>query len=283
VLKTLAGLEEEDAEAEERSPSAAVEPFPSAGERKGARVLQALLARLEAALRALRDLAEGMGWLPAAFLLLGLFAWRDAGSAGGHEGWLARLYLLLPAAAMVVVLSGLQLSSGYLGRRHLYPAGAVLVGLSGLGLLALGRALARLRPGSRRAARAPVVLASLVVLAMVPRSTGLLARPDREAWTREAGLSLRGAVPPAETVLAAGETARAAFYAGARVVMAGGGAPLRRLARRAAREGARWIFIDAAAASPLPDPPGGWALERRFPHGAGELRVYRSLPPAGGR
>ena len=230
-------------------------------------------SRLGGAVTCLRRFLEGFGWIPSGLLVLGLVLRRSR-----RAGILGEIYLLAPLVLLGVLLSGVYVTSGYIGRRHLYAAGPLLEGWVGLGFVAVAGALGRFWP---RAAgpRAPAVLAALAVLAMAPKAMDILPEPGGDAAAlrqREIGRSLRGLVPEEDRVLLVGDISRVSFYAGWRMSGATfdpGPAGLSAACAEAEVRGSRWVAeeVDPSATGGVPP---GYVLRARAPHGAREVRLY---------
>jgi hypothetical protein len=192
----------------------------------------------------------------------------------------------------MVLLSGVYTSAGYAGRRHSYPLTPLVAGLCGAGIVVLGSALARGRAHPERASKATLILAALVIVVILPKSTGLIPESGRgkDLWTRQGGIDLRALVSPEDRVLAVpgdgerrlSETARIAFYSGGRVVSSTvpASAPLPAILAAGDRLGARWAIADGIPGAPGRDPPPGWELGTTVPHDDREARVCRK---SGGR
>ncbi len=232
-------------------------------------------ARSIGVLLALRDSAEVIGWLSAVLLIAGLLS-RPSGSPAAIE----KLFFLLPLVIFVLLLSSIQAMEGYGARRHFYPVATLAAGWTGAGAVAIASLFAGWKRRPELASRAAAVLTAFAVLAMIPKSAGWIppTKGYPDAWMRDAGIELRGALRPSDTVFAAGGTSRVAFYSGARLVApqwAAGRMDLASACRQGGSAGAGWVLLDEAIAAPLEEPPPGWKLIRRVPHGADEVRAYR--------
>jgi hypothetical protein len=264
--------------AEEPRRPAAPEPAPGLGKRlraargedgeeKGSEgLLKRLPPRLAGLLKSIRNLVKLLGWLPAGLLVLGLAARRRA-----RRPLLAELYLFLPVAGFLLLLSGVYVVAGYSGRRQLYPLSTLLAGWEGAGLLAVSALVARLAPRSRLSGRLGPLLTGLAAAAILGRTCGLLldSRREENLWPMEAGRALRGTISPADKVLSTGDTVFIAHYTGGRVVAPFGQDRVAPPVACAAAEtlGARWTLLEPEEPA-VAEPPPGWRVARRLSHGA---------------
>jgi hypothetical protein len=150
------------------------------------------------------------GFRPDHWILLGLGLFAARGRPGARAIYLGTIVLLY-----AFVLTGLQLSSGYVSMRHVLPPLLPCLGYVALGIPVAGRVL--LAGPARLAGRRPSPGAALALgLALVVVASGLMAvRPRREARAavRAAAGWLQLHAP--EKQIVASSKLRDAYYAGA--------------------------------------------------------------------